>query len=67
MIDEQCGITSDQCGINVQTPDDSDKIIRFSLFFTIEILKHIKSEMNHSAGTTIEKLRRANKLKPNSV
>jgi hypothetical protein len=44
-----------------------DEFDCFSLFFTREFMKIIKMETNRYAGTCIEKLRRKNQLKPNSL
>lgn len=60
-------VFEEQCGVTVQMPGDADELHCFLLFFTEEILNHIKSETNRYAADNIEKMQRTNKLKPNSL
>lgn len=59
-FEEHTGVTAD---INeTSSPYDC-----FSIFFPLSIVHHVKKETNRYAAAIVTKLRRSNKLKPNSL
>ncbi|XP_046406610.1 uncharacterized protein LOC124171477 [Ischnura elegans] len=60
-------VFEEDVGVSATVDAQSDEFDCFSLFFPKEMIKLVKTETNRYAGQCIEKLRRSNKLKPNSL
>ncbi|XP_063220583.1 piggyBac transposable element-derived protein 4-like [Bacillus rossius redtenbacheri] len=63
----QLPVFEEASGILIDIDETSDELTCFSNFFGTDVIKNIKTETNQYAGTMIDNMKRAKKLKLNSM